>query len=130
MFEVPSNIKYFELQDLVNKKYGNILAQLSYIDEYDEQITIDSDLVLTKAIQLAIKVAYAAGEKEVVLRVLVNKLNCCKWCLLLMFVLEYFQCFECGHQYARDPRSELTTITGGNPNICTDCWTRTAGTGL
>jgi hypothetical protein len=50
MFEVQSNIRYLDLQDLVNKKYGNLMTQLSYIDEQDEQITIDSDLVLKKAI--------------------------------------------------------------------------------
>ena len=50
MFEAPSNIRYHELQDLVNKKYGNQMTQLSYIDEQDEQITIDSDLVLKKAV--------------------------------------------------------------------------------
>ena len=50
MFEVPSNIKYRELQDIINKKYGNQLTQVSYIDEFEEQITIDSDMVLMKAI--------------------------------------------------------------------------------
>ena len=50
MFEVQSNIRYLDLQDLVNKKYGNLMTQLSYIDEQDEQVTIDSDLVLKKAI--------------------------------------------------------------------------------
>ena len=50
MFEVPSNLRYHELQDHVNKKYGNLMTQLSYIDEQDEQITLDSDLVLKKAV--------------------------------------------------------------------------------
>jgi len=50
LFEVPSSIKYIELQDTINKKYGGVPTQLSYIDEHEEQITIDSDLVLQKAI--------------------------------------------------------------------------------
>lgn len=78
MFEVPSSIKYLELQELVNTKYGGVPTQISYFDEYDEQITVDSDLVLAKAISQAIKVAYTAQEKEVVVRLLVNKLNYCK----------------------------------------------------
>jgi hypothetical protein len=36
MFEISSNIKYIELQEIVNKKYGNALIQMSYIDEQDE----------------------------------------------------------------------------------------------
>jgi hypothetical protein len=36
LFEVASTIKYPELQEIVNKKYGNSLTQLSYIDEQDE----------------------------------------------------------------------------------------------
>ena len=51
MFEIPSNMKYAELQDFINKKYGNSLTLLTYIDEYGEQISIDSDLVLMKAIR-------------------------------------------------------------------------------
>lgn len=50
IFEAPSNIKYKELQELVNKKYNNLPIQMTYIDEYEEQITIDSDLVLNKAL--------------------------------------------------------------------------------
>lgn len=36
MFEISSNIKYIELQEIVNKKYGNALIQMSYIDEQTE----------------------------------------------------------------------------------------------
>lgn len=78
MFEVPSNLKYKDLQELVNKKYGNTPIQMSYINEYEEQLTIDSDLVLSKAMQLATKLAYSSNEKEIVLRLLIHKLACCK----------------------------------------------------
>jgi hypothetical protein len=75
----------------VNHKYGNTLTQLSYIDEFDEQITIDSDMVLMKAIQLALKVAYANQEKEVLLRLLIRKIACCKYLTLDMTTdIEYF----------------------------------------
>jgi hypothetical protein len=50
MFEIPSNIKYYELQDMVNKKYANSTTQLAFVNEHDEQMTIDSDLVMTRAI--------------------------------------------------------------------------------
>lgn len=50
LFEVPSSVKYLELQDIINKKYGGMPTQLSFIDEQEETITIDSDLVLQKAI--------------------------------------------------------------------------------
>lgn len=60
MFEVTSSVKYLELQDIVNKKYANVFTQISYINEHDEQLTIDSDMVLNKAIQFAIKAAYQA----------------------------------------------------------------------
>ncbi len=59
---------------------------LSYIDEAGEQITIDSDLVWSKAIQQAIKIAYANKEAEVVIRVIVKSIGCCK-----KLIISYFQ---------------------------------------
>lgn len=36
MFEILSTTKYKELQELVNKKYGNVPILLAYIDEMNE----------------------------------------------------------------------------------------------
>lgn len=36
MFEVASNIRFYDLQDLVNKKYGNALTQLAFVNGHDE----------------------------------------------------------------------------------------------
>ncbi|CDW88478.1 UNKNOWN [Stylonychia lemnae] len=110
IFEAPANIRYKDLQELMNKKYNNLPIQMKYIDEYTEQITIDSDLVLNKAIQFATKTAFKEQSKEIILRVLIHKLSSM-----------YFQCFECGGQYARDPRIEINAASGGS-NICTNCW--------
>jgi hypothetical protein len=74
MLEVPSNINYKSLQELVNKKYDNIPIQMHYIDENEDQITVDSDLVLQKAMQHAVKVAYQGDDKDVTLRLLIHKL--------------------------------------------------------
>eukprot|EP00347_Sterkiella_histriomuscorum_P022084 403331737 len=110
IFEIPSNIKYKELQELINKKYNNQPIQMAYIDEDNEQITFDSDLVLNKALQLAIKNAYKEQSKETILRIIIHKLSSM-----------YFQCFECGGQFSRDPRVEINAASGGS-NICTSCW--------
>ena len=50
IFEAPSNIKYKELQELINKKYNNLPIHMAFLDEDNEQITIDSDLALSKAV--------------------------------------------------------------------------------
>jgi hypothetical protein len=78
LFEVPSNIKYKEMQELVNKKYNNTPIKMIYINEQDERITIDSDLVLSKTIQKFIREAYESNSKEVTVMILVHKLACCK----------------------------------------------------
>lgn len=36
LFEVPSNIRYLELQELVNQKFGGQPMQMSYLDEFDD----------------------------------------------------------------------------------------------
>ena len=79
---------------MINKKYGNTLTQLSYIDESDEQITIDSDLVLMKAVQLALKVAYTSTDKQVVLRLLVHKISCCKYSLKIIHLFRVLSMFR------------------------------------
>lgn len=33
MLEAPSNIKYKELQDLINKKYNNLPIHMAFLDE-------------------------------------------------------------------------------------------------
>jgi hypothetical protein len=63
----------------VNKKYNNLPMLISYIDEDEEPVTIDSDMILQKAIRLAIKLSHARGEREVMLRLIVHKLNTCKF---------------------------------------------------
>jgi hypothetical protein len=74
LFEMPANIRYKDLQETINKKYNNQPIHISIIDEYEESLTVDSDLVLQKAIQLAIKNSYNQGDKEVTLRLIVHKL--------------------------------------------------------
>ena len=44
---------------------------MQYIDEMDEDVTIDSDFVLKKALERAIHQSYYAGEKEVTLRLII-----------------------------------------------------------
>lgn len=46
-------ITYRELQETVNKKYGNVPMLIQHIDEFNDAITIDSDLVLSKAVNIA-----------------------------------------------------------------------------
>mgnify|MGYP001806958753 CR=1 FL=1 len=74
MFEVPSDIRYKDLQETVNKKYNNLPIHISILDEYGENLTVDSDLVLSKAKELAIKASYNSGDKDVLLRLLIRKL--------------------------------------------------------
>lgn len=50
LFEVPADIRYIELQEIVNKKYNNSPMLIQYIDEANDKVTIDSDLVLQRAI--------------------------------------------------------------------------------
>jgi hypothetical protein len=57
----------------VNKKYNNQPILIQYVDEYNDLITVDSDLVLSKAIQLATKKAYQLNEKEITIELLVHK---------------------------------------------------------
>lgn len=52
---MPTNTPYRDLQDLVNKKYNNHPHLISYVDELEELVTIDSDLVLQKAIRFAVQ---------------------------------------------------------------------------
>jgi len=110
LIEVPSYIRYKDFQEIINKKYDNHPMLIQYIDESGEQVTIDSEFVFEKAKKMAIQVSYyTAATDETELRIVVQKL-----------ATVYFQCFECGSQFARDPRSELSA--SGGPNICADCW--------
>lgn len=69
----------------MNKKYNNQPILIQFIDEYDDPITVDSDLVLQKALKLATKQAYQNNEKETTLHFIIHKQ-----------AANYFQCFECG----------------------------------
>ena len=50
---------------------------VSFIDEDEEPVTIDSDMVLQKAVRLAVNMAHSRSDKEVMMRLLVHKLNTC-----------------------------------------------------
>ena len=68
----------------MNKKYNNMPMLISFIDEDETHITIDSDMVLEKAIKLSYKIANSRHDKEVVLRLYVFKLNTC---IIILFIL-------------------------------------------
>jgi hypothetical protein len=69
---------------MVNKKYNNQPILIQYVDEYNDAITVDSDLVLSKAIQLATKKAYQMNEKEITLELLVHKQAASKLTFIFM----------------------------------------------
>ena len=71
IFEVGSQVNFMELQELVDQKFGVSGALIQYIGELDEDVTVDSDFVLKKAIERAIDQSYYANEKEVTLRLLI-----------------------------------------------------------
>lgn len=53
LFEMSTTTSYRELLDIITKKYNNHPHLISYLDEQEEYVTIDSDLVLQKAVRLA-----------------------------------------------------------------------------
>ena len=71
IFEVESQIKYEQLQQQVDQKFSTQGSLIQYIGELDDNVTVDSDLVLKKAVQRAIQQAYYDGENQVTLRLLV-----------------------------------------------------------
>lgn len=71
LFEVSTGINYAQLQQTVDQKFFTAGTIIQYIGEEDQQVVIDSDLVLRKATQKAIRDSYYENEKEVTLRLLV-----------------------------------------------------------
>lgn len=49
MLEIPYKTPYKQLQDIINNKY-NIPVQIQYIDDDENNVLVDSDLVLRRAI--------------------------------------------------------------------------------
>lgn len=49
MLEIPCRFTYNQLQDTIDAKY-NLPVQLQYIDDDQQDILVDSDLVLKRAI--------------------------------------------------------------------------------
>lgn len=71
IFEIQSETQYRELQQIVDGKFGVGDTKIQYLDETEQTVLIDSDLVLQKAIKMAINNSYYEGEKEITLRLLV-----------------------------------------------------------
>ncbi len=50
LFEVSSNVTYDQLQQQVDNKFFTQATIIQYIGEEDQQVVVDSDLVLRKAV--------------------------------------------------------------------------------
>lgn len=77
---------------------------MQYIGEQEEDVSVDSDYVLKRAVQRAIQQSYYLGEKEVTLRLLVFAPPSGQVSEAETSFLSQYQCIECGGTFLKDTR--------------------------
>lgn len=99
---------------------------MQYIGEHEEDVSVDSDFVLKKAVQRAIQQSYYLGEKEVTLRLLVfapppyGQVSEAETSFL-----SQYQCIECGGTFLKDTRFSYPQ---GEQPICNNCFSGAVAT--